>query len=384
MESEFDVQQVNSPRELKTFLAVPREVYRGDPHWVPPLVKGIAKQLSIDSQFSRYGCRQPFVAISQTGKPVGRIVAAVNNRLIEKEGTNLGLFGFFECIDDFSVARSLFSAAEAWLIEKGMERVRGPIDLSTHNNCLFLVDGFDSSPAIMMPYNPRYYPEFVTRAGFLKAKDAVAYDFPLEGPLSKVFERAYRFAIESGITFRSIRTKGVAFDEDCRSLYRLFTEAFADNWSSTPQTEEEFVDGSRDLKNLAKQEILQVAEDNGRMVGLFMALPDYNIALKHVAGKLNALGIAKFLWHRRKIDQARVVAICSLPEYQRKMVPLAVIHVGMNGGIELGYRRAELSWVWEDNMPSRRLIEAAGGKVYKTYRVYEKSLQVIHTPTLAR
>lgn len=374
MESEFDIRQVNSPGELKTFLAVPKEVYQGDPNWVPPLAKGIAKQLSADSQFSRYGSLQAFVAISRSGKPVGRIVAAVNKRLVEKEETNLGLFGYFECIDDFEVAQSLFNTADEWLLAKGMERVRGPIDLSTHNNCLFLVDGFDTPPAIMMPYNPRYYPEFVTRAGFLKAKDAVAYDFPLEGPLSKAFDRAYRFAIESGITFRSIRTKGEAFTEDCRNLYRLFTEAFSDNWSSTSQTEEEFLEGAQDLKTLAKPEILQVAEDNGRMVGLFMALPDYNIALKHVGGKLNALGIAKFLWQRRKIDQARVVAICSLPEYQKKMVPLAVIYVGMKGGMDLGYRRAELSWVWEDNMRSRRIIEAAGGEVYKTYRVYEKSL----------
>lgn len=373
MNGDFQVHEVTSPRELDRFLDVPYEVYRNDPHWVPPLRKSIVRQLSPNSQFSQYGSLQAFVA-SRAGRPVGRIVAAINQRLIAKEQSQLGLFGFFECIDDFDVAESLFAAAERWLVERGMRRVRGPIDLSTHNNCLFLIDGFDSPPAIMMPYNPAYYPEFAARVGFERAKDAVAYDFPLDRPLSERFLRGYRVAVASGITFRSIRTKGSGFQQDCRALYRLFTEAFEDNWSSTSRTEEEFLEEAQDLKNLARPEIIQIAEHDGRMVGLFMALPDYNIALKHVGGRLNVWGIAKFLWHRRKINSGRVVAICSLPQYQRRMVPLAVIHAGMEGGRHLGYRRAELSWVWEDNSASRRLIEAAGGTVYKRYRIYEKSL----------
>ena len=38
-----------------------------------------------------------------------------------------------------------------------------------------LVDGFDSPPAVMMPYNPPYYPALLEAAGFAKAKDLVAY-----------------------------------------------------------------------------------------------------------------------------------------------------------------------------------------------------------------
>ncbi|MCY7390523.1 MAG: hypothetical protein LH647_03185, partial [Leptolyngbyaceae cyanobacterium CAN_BIN12] len=99
-------------------------------------------------------------------------------------------------------------------------------------------------------------------------------------------------------------------------------------------------------------------------------------ALKHVNGKLNWLGILKFLWYRRQINQGRVIAICALPEYRRKRVALALIYLGMMGGIKKGkpYQRAELSWVYEDNFPSRKLIETSGGTIYKTYRIYEKAL----------
>lgn len=375
----FQIRAVTTPADQALFLDVPAHVYANDPKWVPPLRSSVAKQLAPSNPFLQYGKFQPFIAVVEGTKgsqAVGRVVAAVNQRLIDREGQPIGLFGFFECVDDFAIAQALLDAACQWLREQGMAIARGPIDLSTHNNCLFLVDGFDSPPMVMMPYNPAYYPAFMDQSGWHKAKDAYAYDFPLDKSLPSEFEKAYRIACKSGVNFRPLRTKGEGFEQDCISLYNLFTKAFSGNWSSTPRTQEEFLEEAKELQSLVDPDVFPIAEYNGEMVGFFMGLPDYNIPLKQVNGKLNFLGILKFLWYRRQINQGRVIAICSLPEYRRKMVPLALIYLGMRGGIQKGkpYQRAELSWVYEDNFPSRKLIEASGGKIYKTYRIYEKAL----------
>lgn len=382
----WQIRTVKSPEDRELFLDTPYWVYRQDPNWVAPLRTDTAKQLSPHHSFCEYGSLQAFIACpkpdevrkkSNSSQPVmGRVVAAVNRRLVEKEQRSIGLFGFFECVPDLAIAKSLLDAACGWLVEQGMTEVRGPINFSTHNDCLFLVDGFDTPPLIMMPYNPPYYPQFLEQLGWHQAKDAYAYNLSLERILSEEFERAYRVASKAGIKFRSIRTKGEGFQQDCRSLYQLFTTAFSDNWSSSPRTEEEFLEEAKGLKDLVDTDIFVIAEDGEEMVGFFMALPDYNIPLKFVNGRLNWLGIVKFLWYRRQIDQARVLAICALPEYRRKMVAPALIYLGMKGGTEKKrpYRRAELSWVWEDNLPSRKIIEAAGATICKTYRIYEKSL----------
>jgi hypothetical protein len=229
---------------------------------------------------------------------------------------------------------------------------------------------------VMMPYNPAYYIAFMERAGWQKAKDAYAYDFPLNVALPDKFEKGYHIALKAGVTFRPIRTKGEAFEQDCISLYNLFTKAFEYNWSSTPRTQAEFLEEAKSLQSLVDPDVFPVAEYDGEMVGFFMGLPDYNIPLKRVNGQLNLPGILKFLWYKRQIDQGRVIAIASLPEFRRKMVPIGLIYLGMRGGQLKGkpYKRAELSWVYEDNAPSRRLIEASGGTICKTYRIYEKSL----------
>jgi len=381
------IQAVTTPQENELFLHVPWRIYANDPHWVPPLYSEVAKQFAPSNPFLQYGKFQQFIALPQEAPkskiqnpkskiPLGRIVAAVNPRLIEREQYQIGLFGFFECVEDFTVAQALLNAACQWLRDQGMTHVRGPINFSTHNGCFFQVDGFGSPPTLMMPYNPPYYSTLMEQDGWSQAKDAYAYDLPLDQPLPPRYEKGYRIACKTGITFRPIRNKGEGFHQDCLSLYNFFTRAFTNNWSSTPRTQEEFMDEARSLKDLVNPDIFPIAEDKGEMVGFFMALPDYNIALKHVNGKLNWLGILKFLWYRRKINQGRVIAIAALPEYRRKMLPLALIYKGWEGNRRIGtpYKRADLSWVFEDNMPSRKIIEATGATRSQTYRIYEKEL----------
>ncbi len=363
---------VTTPRQQEQFLNVPWRVYQDDPLWVPPLKSEVADQLSPDNAFFNYGKTQQFLALNSQKEAIGRIVAAVDQRLIDKEGQNVGLFGFFECIEDQSVAFRLFEAAANWLREQGMTLMRGPIDLTTHNGCLWQVAGFQSPPKIMMPYNPPYYESFFLAWGGEAVKEAYAYHLPVQGQLDNKFAKAHRIATRSGVTFRPLQTKGEAFEKDVTGLYELFDRCFEDSWSSTPRTKEEFMAQARSLQSLVKPEIFPIAEYNGEMVGFFMALPDYNVALKRVNGKLNWWGLLKFLWYRRQIEQARVIVICCLPEYRRYMIPLALVHQAFEQG--KSYESAELSWVYGDNDPSRHLIEATGATIEKTYRMYEKQL----------
>ncbi|MEM6502119.1 MAG: hypothetical protein AAF685_09810 [Cyanobacteria bacterium P01_C01_bin.89] len=368
------IQPVGSDDDLQQFLDVPQKIYGGDPNWVPPLRSDVAKQLGADGAFRAYGKLQGFIA-KRGDALVGRIVASVNQRLVEREESAIGLFGYFECIDDEAVATGLFEAAAEWLRSQGMMRIRGPIDLSTHNNCQMLIDGFEEPPMVMMPYNPPHYPTLWESYGFTKAKDAYAYRFEPHD-MAEQFEKAYKIATKSGVTFRPIATKGEDFERDVRSLYRLFTETFANNWSSTPRTEDEFFEEAKSLQSLVDPDLFPIAEIDGEMVGFFMALPDYNEVLKRVNGKLDFIGILKFLWFRRSIERVRVLAFAALPEHRRKLIPLAMVHLAFQGGTKKNkrYTWAELGWVYEDNMSSRKIVEKAGGKIYKSYRIYEKSL----------
>ena len=161
------IKPVVSKADMAAFLDLPKRIYRNDRNWVPPLRSAIAKQLAREGGFREYGDFQLFIEV-QNNEIVGRIVAATNFRLNEKEQANIGLFGYFECVDDHEVSDALFEHAATWLGRYNCDVIRGPIDLSTHINCLFLVEGFDSPPFFMMPYNPPYYPNWWSTRGSLK------------------------------------------------------------------------------------------------------------------------------------------------------------------------------------------------------------------------
>lgn len=373
------VRKVENSSDLRRFERVPDVIYRDDPNWVPDMPRAIKGQLGPQSKFLQYGRFQAFIAETDTGELLGRIVASVNSRLCAKEGKQVGSFGYFETINDNDVSDALFRAATRWLKEQGCVLGRGPIDLSTHIGGLTLVDGFDDPAYIRMPYNPRYYPSLIERAGWHGVRDAFAFDFTME-PLAPAFERAYRLAQRAGITFRPVHTKGEAMRSDLRAIHGIFATSFEDNWSATERDVAEFVDEAAQMRHIIDPKLFPVAEFNGTVVGFWLGLPDINQALRASRGWPAPLVFAHLLWKRRSLDTARVLAVAILPEFQKPRFALgpALVYLGMDGGASGGhpYQRAELSWVWEDNARSLGLIRGASGRHYKTYRMYERTLDI--------
>ncbi len=373
----FCVRPIQKAFDFRRFERVPNVVYRDDPNWVPDMPGAIKGQLGPESKFLQYGRFQAFLAQTDNGELLGRIVASVNSRLCAKEGKQIGSFGYFETIHNHDISDALFDAATTWLIEQGCVLGRGPIDLSTHIGGLTLVDGFDEPAYIRMPYNPSYYPSLIESAGWHGVRDAFAFDFAME-PLAPAFERAYRLALRAGITFRAVHTKGEAMRSDLRAIHGIFATSFEDNWSATERDVSEFVDEAEQMRHIIDPRLFPVAEYNGKVVGFWLGLPDINRALRASRGWPTPLVFAHLLWKRRRLDSARVLAVAILPEFQKPRYALgpALVYLGMDGGASGGhpYQRAELSWVWENNARSLGLIRGAAGRHYKTYRMFERTL----------
>ncbi|WP_246047916.1 hypothetical protein [Hankyongella ginsenosidimutans] len=46
----------------------------------------------------------------------------------------------------------------------------------------------------------------------------------------------------------------------------------------------------------------------------------------------------------------------------------------IQAGHAMGAQEAELSWILEDNLPMRGILEMIGSRIDKTYRIYSKPL----------
>lgn len=359
---------VRDKRSLGRFLEFPYSHYRQDPFWVPPL--RIAQKELFDVKrhpFHAHAQVQCFLAL-RDGQTAGRIAAILDPNHNKFHNEEAGFFGFFESVNDQCVADALLGAARDWLWERGARVIRGPVNPSTNYECGLLVEGFDSSPQVMMPYNPAYYAELLERAGLRKAKDLYAY-WVATSPLgTEKIERVARRA-GSQVRIRPIRMN--AFQQEVDLIWGIYNSAWSRNWGFVPATRDEFLFMARDMKSILQPEMVLLGEVQDRVVGFALALPDINQALKHAHGRLFPLGLLKILYHKRSIRSVRVLVLGVLEEYRTAGVAAAFYAELFRRATRLGYDGAEMSWVLEDNVLMCRSIEALGGKRYKTYRIYE-------------
>jgi GNAT superfamily N-acetyltransferase len=353
---------------------MPFRLYRGDDKWVPPLISSEHKMLDPRrNPFYQHSEAAHFM-VEKDGRLAGRI-SAIENRLhneVQKEKT--GFWGYFECENDPEVSDALFAAAADWLRKRGLTRMLGPANPSINDPCGLLVDGFEWSPFVLMTYNPRYYVNLVTRAGFTKAMDLLAYILPHQ-ELDRL--RVDRIADIIGRRTRAvIRTVDLTrMESELRIITDIYNDAWQSNWGFCPMTEAEVRFAADDLKSILLPEFAYIAEIDGRPVGFAFALPDINRTLKKCKGSLLPFGWYHFLRSRlRKIPVLRIVALGVRKDLHASGLGTLLYQRFFTEGLARGYTAAECSWILESNTLMNSPLLQMGAKVYKRYRMYEKAL----------
>ncbi len=368
-----DVRPVRGGGDLDAFIRLPWKIYEGDPNWVPPLIRDMKTMLDPEKHpFHQHSDMQLYLA-TRDGVPVGRIAAIHNRRHVEFHGEPVGFFGFFESESDPEVASALFEAASAWLRSRGLKTMRGPTSPSTNDISGLLVDGFDDPPMIMMPYNPPFYVDLVTGAGFEEAKGLVAYVHRDQEPPEHLVRGAKLVQKRYGVSVRSLRMK--EFDEELERIQELYNAAWEANWGFVPMTDEEFRFLARELKPAVDPDLVLVAEDSaGEPIGFALCLPDFNVAIKHADGRLFPFGLLKILWHSRNIHRMRVLTLGLVEAWRGKGVDALMYLEIFRRGAARGITEGEFSWILEDNELMRRPMDRIGARVYKRYALYDRPL----------
>jgi hypothetical protein len=366
----IEVRPVLNDKDWKKFLDFPYALYRNNPHWVPPL--RMDQKVLLDPRkhpFYQHADVQFFLS-SKNGKPTGRVAAIVDHEHNRFHDEKTGFFGFFESIDDFASAEVLLSAARTWVQAKGMVALRGPVNPSQNEECGCLMDAYDSPPVIMMTYNPPTYPLFFERFGLKKAMDLYAYYIDNKnGPPAKLVRVAEAIRKREGITVRTVNMK--RFDEEVEKIKHVYNNAWSRNWGFVPMTDAEFEHLATNLKPVFVPDLGLIAEIGGRPVAFGLSLPDMNQALIRLKGRLFPFGMLKLLRHKRSIDMIRIITLGVVHEHQRKGIDAILYLDTWRNAVRIGYWRGEMSWILETNTMMNRSAEMLGGKIYKTYRMFE-------------
>ncbi len=308
------------------------------------------------------------------GYPVGRMSVHENIPHVVRHREKIGFFGFFECIDDQEVANVLFDYGAAWLKEKGYEGIRGPMNFSINGEYALLVDGFQFPPMIEMTHARPYYARLLEHYGFTGSQDMYAYQLHFaEGLPGRIIDKAHK--VEKSIPGLHVRSMDIKrLEREAKIVHHIYTKAWDDNWGAVPMTEEEVMALAKELKFVIDPDLALVAELNGEPIGFSLSLPDINQAIRKANGHLFPFGLIKILMKKRHLTAMRVFAMGVLNEYRHKGIDTIFYQRTLEAGLKKGYLTAEMSLINESNAPMRRVLERIGARIYKTYRMYDKTL----------
>ena len=307
------------------------------------------------------------------GKLSGRIAAVTNANYNDFHKDESGFWGFFECENNQETANALFNAAAQWLREKKRDSMLGPMNPSTNDECGVLIEGFDTKPYIMMRHNPEYYPVLIEGFGNTKAKDLYAWLSSSKNAIENITDKMLRVSSKIqekyNLNIRNIKLKNLK--EEIKLVKEVYNNAWSENWGFVPFTNEEFDHIANDLKDIADEDLMLLAEKDGKPVGFSITLPNINEIMEKIPdGKLLPTGIFKLLTGIKKIKTVRVIILGVVKEFQHLGLGSIFYINTIRKAYEKGYWGGEMSWILEDNHTMNRAIEAFGSKIYKKYRIY--------------
>jgi GNAT superfamily N-acetyltransferase len=258
-----------------------------------------------------------------------------------------------------------------------MTHVRGPVNPSLNYECGLLIEGHDSPPTFMMPYNHQFYGRLWEGYGFEKAQDLYAYwgHADMLGSLDKKLEFIGNEAKRRlKITLRGLDKS--QFLTDVRTFLTIYNKSLVGTWGFVPLSEAELDEIARSLRYLIVPDMTAIAEVDGKPIGAVFGLLDYNPRIKQIDGRLFPFGFLRLMRNRHQIKRVRLISTNVLPEYQRWGVGVVLMQALVPRVIAYGVNEAEFSWVLESNHLSRASLERGGAIRTKTYRIYDRPLDV--------
>jgi GNAT superfamily N-acetyltransferase len=382
--AKLTIRPVETKKDRKIFIDLPFRLYADDPHWVPPLKSEALGLITPEKNgWFSHAKAQLFLA-EEDGRVVGRISAHIDTLALTMPpeqgfGPGVGQWGLMEA-ERQDVFQALLARAEDWLREQGMTRALGPISMSIWEEPGLLIDGYDHPPTIMMGHAKREYRGWIEWAQYRPIKQLMTY----EVDVTKQFPPIVQRIIKSGeknprITVRNVdKTK---FEEEAAIILSILNDAWRDNWGFVPLTPPEIKDVGVKLKPIVFNDLIRIAELDGRPVAFMITLPDLNEAIKPLNGNLFPFGWAKLLWWLRKpkVRTVRVPLMGVVKELQASrmasQLAFMMIEYIRRASVEhYDAKRAEIGWILDDNQGMRSIAETIESRVNKVYQVYERVL----------
>lgn len=361
---------------LRPFIQLPFDIYRDDPNWVPPLRHDLLRSLiGQDNELFAQGIQRFFLAY-ENERPVARVLAGIALRQHGPAGDPLGYISLFDSYENEDYVRAVLDAAMGFLRDHGVREVLGPLpprfDLLSAG---MLVQGFDGPPVLESPYNQPYLPQMLAQYGFVKARDYLAYDIPIdEIPVERIIAMGDRIRKRFGFLIEHVDFARGNLARVAQDISTVICEATPEETGAMLPTPDDLLHLFRRIRPYLRREMAVVAYAGSRPIGCVIGFLDSSPALRGTDGRRTPWNWLKRLIRTGRTTTSRCPMQFVVPDYQNMAVNALMLAEAVQGAKQLGIRRVEGSPVDETHQVSVNNTRMAGGRHYRTYRLYKMPL----------
>jgi len=374
------IQAVRTKRQMNDFVKLPEKLYKGNSCYVPDMESDVRNWFDPKHNPGlQHSEVAPFVAYSESGEPVGRIVGIINHKANEIWKGSCVRFGWIEFIDDTDVSAALLQAVEDWGRAKGMDSIQGPLGISDFDKEGMLIEDFDKMGSAITIYNPPYYPQHMVQHGFGKEVDWIQVKIEIPKEVPARFARVQKLVEEMyGLKVKKLTPKEVFKEGYGRKIFRLLNEAYSQLFGYTPHSDEEadaFV--SQYIKMLDLKMLPMVEDEKGDLIACSITMPNLSRALQKSKGRMFPLGwyhLLRALKFKHE-DEVELLLIAVHPEWQALGINALIFADLIPVFNEKGFRSAETGPMLEDNLKVLTQWKALNPTIYKRRRCFSKEIQ---------
>ncbi len=374
------IKEVKTGREMDDFVHLPRQLYAGNPYYVPDLESDIRETFDPQKNAAlEFSDIQAFMAYDEAGTPVGRIAGIINHRANEKWHTRNVRFGFIEFVDDAAVPAALLRAVEDWGRSRGMDTVVGPMGIFDFDKEGMLVEDFDQLGSSITIYNPPYYPRHLEALGYVKEVDWVQARIEVPAEVPARYARTAALAQEMyGLRVRKLTQREIMEEGYGRKVFRLLNEAYAPLYGYTELMDHQIDEYLKRYIPILDLRLVPVVENaEGELVGAAITMTSLSRALQQSGGRLWPFGwfylLRALRWKRA--DKADLYLVAVRPDYQGLGVNALFFADLIPIYNELGIRYAETGPQLEDNVKELSQWKPLHPTIGKRRRCYKKKIE---------
>jgi len=370
------VLEVNGKRALARFVDFHYDLYRGNASWVPPLrrdeLNAFDRSKNPALEFSEV---KQWIAISN-GKVVGRIAGIIDSRYIDSVKEKAAKFGWIDFVDDPAVASILFSTVEAWAREKGMDKIRGPMQFTDFDATGMLVQGYEELSTFGAGYNYPYYVQLTERNGYAKEVDYIEFQVTMHDEIPEKVERLARLVAERNDLHVLKVKRAKELLPYAPEIFEIINEAYSHLFGFVPLTEHQIRHYIKQYFGFINPELVPVITDaSGRIVGFGITIPSLSRAMQKNGGRLFPIGFIPVLRALKNNTYADLYLTAVRPEMQNKGVNAMLIYESNKAFLRNGIKFVETNRELESNAKIQAQWRFYDARQHKKRRVYVKELR---------